>query len=332
MSKGVLLFSVEGTRLSFRASLLEENPDVVALILSQLPFSTFLGHVVIAGETFWMPTRILALGGSNMVERQLGSVYYYAPGATINVCYGSVTEKAKVNKFAQVYDDDLETLRSIGELVYQQTVARPTTTTVRITVSLVDAFPVLTITKEPEVILPCDSPHWRVVRAKIEKAIDKIWLDEPDDLRKIRFGIIENGAGDGGRALAVLVHIKAYLMMDGADILYRMLKLKDRHLTPAQLKLVTTEVLVNSFNHFDFMGDLGLHVLHNLGADYVAALDTVVTTEDYLMLTGSLLIYINRMHRWAHIIFPWHLGTALQRPNIAVDTDLPKLIAYSEEE
>ena len=51
-----------------------------------------LGHVVISGETNWFPTRIVHLGRSNMVDRTLGAVYLYAPGQTICMTYGSITE------------------------------------------------------------------------------------------------------------------------------------------------------------------------------------------------------------------------------------------------
>lgn len=125
-SPETLVFDAPGVGLSFRAKLLaNENPDVVEQVLAQLPLQSVLGHVVISGEAIWMPTRIVHLGRNNMVLRHPGAVYLYAPGQTICLTYGKITESAKVNKFAEVFEEDLEKLQTLGTLVYEQTVAQP---------------------------------------------------------------------------------------------------------------------------------------------------------------------------------------------------------------
>jgi hypothetical protein len=130
-----LEFHAADVGTTFRANLLEEeNPDVVAQVLNILPFESVLGHVVISGEAIWLPTRIVHLGRSNMVQRSPGAVYLYAPGQTICLTYGAITESASVNKFGQIIEGDLPKLRALGEYVYQQTVAQPRRTLVGITV------------------------------------------------------------------------------------------------------------------------------------------------------------------------------------------------------
>ncbi|MBD9492216.1 DUF3830 family protein [Ensifer sp. ENS11] len=130
-----LEFHAPGVGLSFRAKLLvNDNPDVVEQVLAQLPLKSTLGHVVISGEAIWMPTRIVHLGRTNMVERHPGAVYLYAPGQTICLTYGKITESAKVNKFAEVFEEDLSKLQELGALVYEQTVAQPRRNIVEINV------------------------------------------------------------------------------------------------------------------------------------------------------------------------------------------------------
>ena len=129
----ILEFDSPDAGLKFRARLLlDENPDVIAQVLAQLPLRSVLGHVVVSGEGIWLPTRIVHLGRNNMIQRTPGSVYLYAPGQTICLTYGEITESATVNKFGQVLDDDLPTLRRLGEHVYQQTVAQPRRSVVKI--------------------------------------------------------------------------------------------------------------------------------------------------------------------------------------------------------
>lgn len=134
-SKEALEFHAPGAALSFRARLLlDDNPDVVEQVLAQLPLKSVLGHVVISGEAIWMPTRIVHLGRNNMVERHPGAVYLYAPGQTICLTYGKITESATVNKFAEVFEEDLPMLQQLGALVYDQTVAQPRRNIVEINV------------------------------------------------------------------------------------------------------------------------------------------------------------------------------------------------------
>ena len=134
-SSDILLFNAPSVGKSFRAKLLlQDNPDVVEQVLAQLPLKSVLGHVVISGEAIWMPTRIVHLGRNNMVQRHPGAVYLYAPGQTICLTYGKITESANVNKFAEVFDEDLPILQELGETVYEHTIALPRRTVIEINV------------------------------------------------------------------------------------------------------------------------------------------------------------------------------------------------------
>ena len=130
-----LEFSVEEIDLRFRVRLLtKENPDVVAQVLEQLPLQSVFGHVVISGEAIWIPTRIVHLGKSNMVKRSPGAVYLYAPGQTICLTYGAITESALVNKFGEVIEEDLPMLQKLGQYVWENTVVQARKNVVRVKV------------------------------------------------------------------------------------------------------------------------------------------------------------------------------------------------------
>ncbi|CAH1652416.1 MAG: hypothetical protein KF735_17550 [Chelatococcus sp.] len=153
---------------------------------------------------------------------------------------------------------------------------------------------------------------WQAVQAELEAEIDRIWLDEPLEIQKIRLGVIDTGAGSGGQSFSIMVHLEAFLMIFGANVFYRFVRLaKDQDdLTLDQLRVMTRAFLHKPFNVFEFMGDLALHDLHRLGNDYLAALDDLKTKDDYIALTGSMMTYVIRLHRWIHFHFPWNLGVA----------------------
>jgi hypothetical protein len=122
----VLDFHVPRYGLRAKLDFLEEdNPELCAAVLRHLPLESLLGHVVISGEGFWLPTRIVHLAPSRMVKRAVGAVYFNAPGQTICFTYGAITESAPVNRFGQVHAADLPALAEIGRRVWQETVADP---------------------------------------------------------------------------------------------------------------------------------------------------------------------------------------------------------------
>jgi hypothetical protein len=135
MPQDFLTIEAPDLALSFRAELMPDaNPDVVSAVLTQLPLNSVLGHVVVSGETIWAPTRIVHLGRNNMVPRKLGSVYLYAPGQTICMCYGRITESANINQFAQVIEPDLPKLQALGAAVWNKSVAQPCREIVNVTI------------------------------------------------------------------------------------------------------------------------------------------------------------------------------------------------------
>ncbi|TKI06953.1 cucumopine synthase-related protein [Martelella alba] len=153
--------------------------------------------------------------------------------------------------------------------------------------------------------------HWREAKVAIEQEIDRVWLEEPEEIRKIRWGVIDSGAGSGEQSFSVLVHLEAYLMLVGADVMYRFLKISQyEDMQLATLTRITREFLTATFNVFEFMTDLGLTHMHQIGQMYSDALDTLESKEDYVELTGAMMTYVIRMHRWIHYIFPWNLGVA----------------------
>ena len=77
------------------------------------------------------------------------------------------------------------------------------------------------------------------MKVRIEKEIDGVWSEEPDEFQKLRLGVVESGAGTGGQSFSVPVHLEAYLMMDGADLVYCIFQLTQRTLMVADITHIT---------------------------------------------------------------------------------------------
>ncbi|GIJ90378.1 hypothetical protein Asppvi_009332 [Aspergillus pseudoviridinutans] len=333
VESGLILFYAPDVKLSFRAKLLiKENPDVAEQVLAQLPMQGTLGHVVISGQAIWFPTRIVHLGRNNMVQRHPGAVYLNAVGQSLCLTYGTVTESALVNKVADVLEEDLPTLERLGYLVYEQTVTQPCRSVMTISVSLMHQKPkangsrlagAATISTN----LDCT---WRVAMHVIESQIERVWLQKPEEIEKISWGIIESGAGSGGQCFSVMVHLKSFLLHLGCDVLYRLLKVSQYDdITLRTLIRMTREFIRDNFNTFEMLTDLGLPNMHDIGTMYSNALETLSSKEQYRQLTGALFTYVCRMHRWVHFIFPWNIGVAFPHRNAKDILSLATLVSGS---
>jgi len=169
--------------------------------------------------------------------------------------------------------------------------------------------------------------HWKDVVKEIEKNLDRVWLEEPTELRKVVNGVIGSGAGSGKQVFSVLVHLEAYLMIVSQDILYRFMKSSSHdNVNVEQIVGITREFLFGTFHIFEFLEDLGLDGMHDLGNKYNAGLDTVTTKEEYRDLTASMHTYISKLHQWIHLMFPWKLGVAFPHRSVAEVKSLASVV------
>ncbi|WP_176086867.1 hypothetical protein [Martelella sp. HB161492] len=152
---------------------------------------------------------------------------------------------------------------------------------------------------------------WQKLKSDLEAEIDAIWLVEPLEVEKLRRGVMDTGAGSGGQVFSVMVHLESFLMLFGANVFFRFVRLAhDETLEIDQLRATVRAFVHKPFNVFEFIGDLGLHQLHDFGNRYIAAMDELESREEFIALTGVMMTYIIRMHRWIHFYFPWNLGVA----------------------
>lgn len=164
---------------------------------------------------------------------------------------------------------------------------------------------------------------------ELERETDKIWLEEPAEIRLIRNGVSVGGGGSSGQYFSVLVHLEAFMMILGPHVLFRMLLLaKDETIDLHPLRETILTLFERPFAHFEFLGDLGLRSIHLFGDRYLDAVRAVESREDLLAVTTSFVTYFNRMFRWVHGIFPWNLGAVFPKQN---EADLRSVMnAYEE--
>ena len=164
---------------------------------------------------------------------------------------------------------------------------------------------------------------WKVLRDDIIAETDAIWLDETEEFRKIRVGLVDSGMGSGGQYFANLVHLEAYTLLLGQHLLYSVLKYADEDsIDLPALVIITQESTGGTFDSFEFLGDLGLQTMQRLGEEYLRTIPTLTSKEEFKELTGALLSYTTRCQRWMHLYFPWGLGVVFPKPYGGVEINV----------
>ncbi len=145
--------------------------------------------------------------------------------------------------------------------------------------------------------------------ADLRAETDRIWLDEPDEIRAMRLGAFESDAGSYGQYFSNLVFVNgdmralstwitpAVVLRAVADERYSLDQCKD---------LFAWTNLVN----VDFLAYCGFVQFGTFVHRIVGAYDEIHTKEELSRVLSEWYAYANRMYLWVHHTFPWGLGTA----------------------
>lgn len=173
--------------------------------------------------------------------------------------------------------------------------------------------------------------HWTKAREGIQAEVVGIWSHEPDDVMRLRLGIVPTEAGSFGQYFSTLVFALTYSLTLGEHVVYGLVKGADNPKVPLEaLKELTREHFGAGFEAPSFLGYVLAPKAYDFANDILAALDTVENREDFKALLGSYFTYLNILHWWLHIYFPWHLGNAYPQVSAAQLGEMNRLMPKAE--
>lgn len=158
---------------------------------------------------------------------------------------------------------------------------------------------------------------WRDVKAAIEADIDRIWWEEPDEVKMSKLGIYPSGAGTDGQVFGNIFFLVADTQAMSWWTVDPAMKqaMNDPGFSLENLKSMWKDMTVHMAK---LMGDvdapgcpapwLNLPKLSQFCNDVVEAFDTVHTKEEFKDLIWSWSNYVTCLNRWFFLVFPWHLG------------------------
>jgi hypothetical protein len=147
---------------------------------------------------------------------------------------------------------------------------------------------------------------WKEVLKEVEEETNRIWLEEPLEIKNLRLGIIDTGAGTYNQYFSTLVFVDGDIRALGCYCANGLAR-------SADLESTTLEQLKDQVSIFmpisaKFLGYCGLKTVWRFTQDVIDSLPSIETKDEFRTLLGALAIFLARLHIWVHNFFPWELG------------------------
>lgn len=156
----------------------------------------------------------------------------------------------------------------------------------------------------------------------IQQETEKIWIDEPDEIKAMRLGVFPAGAGTNGQFFSNLVFVNGDMRALSTWITPAVIlrSLDDEAFDLDQCKkLFEWTNLIN----VDFLAYCGFVEFGNLVHRIVEAYPDIGTKKQFTEVLRAWYAYANRLYMWVHQVFPWGLGVGFQKVG-ADDIDFMK--------
>jgi len=146
--------------------------------------------------------------------------------------------------------------------------------------------------------------------AEVEAKTEAVWMEEPQDVMRLRLGVVRSGAGTHGQLLNTLLFAQSEVRGLPVNACQAILVSAASELfTLAHLKL---EARAHLSGRSGLLHYLGLHELGELFLRFLTHLDDLTAKEEFVRVLRALKTYGARVHMWTLHSFPWHLGLSMQ--------------------
>lgn len=151
------------------------------------------------------------------------------------------------------------------------------------------------------------------IKKALQEETDKIWLTEPDEVKRMRLGVFSSDAGSYGQYFSNMVFVNGDMRAIATWVTPGMVlrSLEDPSFTLEQCQKIFE--WVNQLS-VDFLAYCGFVKMGEFVHEIIEAYPQMENKEDLLRVLELWYVYANRLYLWVHQVFPWGLGTAFPKP------------------
>jgi len=149
------------------------------------------------------------------------------------------------------------------------------------------------------------SKAWEDLRDRMLKETEKIWFEEPDELKELRLGVLKNKAGSYGQYFTTLDFANGMIRDFSMYTMYPILKLA---LNP-RISLDQLKEIVMAFHpmYTDYLRYSGYITLDAFDREFIRIMDTFESKEEFVDCYKAFLKYANKLGAWSYHYYPWEI-------------------------
>jgi len=279
------------------------NPELCDDFWAATPFRVLQSHPVVSGESVYAWAPLVSTAPVRRVMKisdcPVGSMRYsQATGNKFSVQYGRGLETTSQPVLGAVLPEFAHRLPTVGRAAWENTF-------------WTKEFLWVEVRKhgdkqEPRTPTP-DAKH-PTAKEFIDEAA-RICTTEPDDLRRLRLGLVES-AGSFGQYFTTWDFANGMIRDYVMYTIYPLLKFCKKLATPA---LVADALDTWDTPYSEFLAYCGFTTLDRLSADLKKAVRSAKTLDEVEELIRTFLLYGNRLCAWSYHFFPHHMGVFYKR-------------------
>ncbi len=162
------------------------------------------------------------------------------------------------------------------------------------------------------------------LRDKIKAETKRIWLQEPDELKIQRLGLLINQAGSYDQYFGTWDFANGMMRDLSMYTMYPMLKLFiSGKFSLDQMKQMYTEILPV---YTEYLRYSGYPTLCKYCREFRSIMDTIETEEEFLEVYKALLMYCNKLAAWVYHYAPWEMMVSFKQKNLEWVNEAKRLI------
>jgi hypothetical protein len=147
--------------------------------------------------------------------------------------------------------------------------------------------------------------NWQDLRDRMLAETERIWFEEPDELKELRLGVLKNKAGSYDQYFTTIDFANGMIRDFSMYTMYPILKLA---LNP-NIPLEQMKDIVKAFHppYTDYLRYSGYITLDAFDREFISLMDTFESKDDFIDCYKAFLRYANKVAAWSYHYFPWEI-------------------------
>lgn len=154
---------------------------------------------------------------------------------------------------------------------------------------------------------------WMTFRDKISAETKRIWLQEPDELKIQRLGLLKNKAGSYGQYFGTWDFANGMMRDLSMYTMYPMFKLFiSEKYSLEQMKDMYTQIIPV---YTEYLRYSGYPTLSSYCREFRQLMPEITDEKQFLDIYRALLMYSNKLAAWVYHYAPWEMGVVYRQKN-----------------